>query len=200
MSVQRTSGRSSSVSTRQRSTAQKQQRNVPCEISPETGAWVSVPSCAMPRMLIRRVCAPRPPVPEGIAPCDAAAQPKQKTEHRIRGMNEQAEQTIRLLVFAADGGQREKAPAQRGGQAERQADGHQQERRTDMRDEGGSQRGARFADEGFVSGDIPCIRAGIEFALDRAAYGDARKTEERKRHQHGFDSGMNQREEEGARA
>lgn len=37
---------------------------------------------------------------EGIAPCDAAAQPKQKTEHRIRGMNEQAEQTIRLLVFA----------------------------------------------------------------------------------------------------
>ena len=66
-----------------------------------------------------------------------------------------------------------------------------------MRDEGGSQRGARFADEGFVSGDIPCIRAGIEFALDRAAYGDARKTEERERHQHGFDSGMNQREEEG---
>ena len=112
-------------------------------------------------------------------------------------MNEQAEQTIRLLVFAADSGQREKAPAQRGGQAERQADGHQQERRTDMRDEGGSQRGARFADEGFVSGDIPCVRAGIEFALDRAAHGDARKTEERERHQHGFDSGMNQREEEG---
>ena len=42
---------------------------------------------------------------EGIAPCDAAAQPKQKTEHRIRGMNEQAEQIGRMLAPLAESAQ-----------------------------------------------------------------------------------------------
>ena len=65
-----------------------------------------------------------------------------------------------------------------------------------MRDESRGKRGAGFADEGFVGGNIAGVRAGIQLALGRAAFRNARKAENRKRHQHGFDRRMNQREEE----
>ena len=133
---------------------------------------------------------------EGAAPGDAAAQQQQKAEQRVRRANEQTEQAIRLLVFITDGGEREEAPAQRGGQAKRQTDGHQHERHADMRDEGRGERGAGLADEGFIRGDIAGIRAGIQLTLDRAAPRNAGKAEERERHQHGLDRRVKQGEQE----